>query len=303
MSKNSKAHIALVLSNLFFGMNFPIAKSLMPDYLHPIEIIIFRAGVSSILFWITQQFFCYEKTEKKDLLRLALCGIFGVSINQLLFFEGLNLSTPIDGSIIMTSIPIMVLIISALLIKEKITRTKLIGILLGISGALITIVYGKKLSAGADPLKGNIFLFINAVSYSIYFVLVKPMMKKYNTFTVMKWTFLFGFIGIIPFSFHAFSSVNWEHFTVFTWSALIYVVVATTFLAYLLTAYSMKTVNPTVASFYIYLQPVVASLLAVMIYSETITPVKFFSAALIFIGIYLVSKKEKTASEKMPEGN
>jgi drug/metabolite transporter (DMT)-like permease len=197
----------------------------------------------------------------------------------------------------------MGLIISALLIKEKTTRTKLIGILLGIYGALITIVYGKKLSAGADPLKGNIFLFINAVSYSIYFVLVKPMMKKYNTFTVMKWTFLFGFIGIIPFSFHAFSSVNWEHFTVFTWSALIYVVVATTFLAYLLTAYSMKTVNPTVASFYIYLQPVVASLLAVMIYSETITPVKFFSAALIFIGIYLVSKKEKTASEKMPEGN
>ena len=286
-----KAHIALLTANLFFGINYPIAKSLMPDYLHPIEIIILRAGVSAILFFLIQQFFFSEKTDRKDLIKLALCGLFGVSINQLLFFEGLNLSTPIDASIIMVSSPIMVLIISGILIKEKITLLKTAGILIGAAGALVTIVYGKQLSIGSDPLKGNIFIFINAFSYSIYLVLVKPLMEKYNPFTVMKWTFLFGFLFVIPFSFHAFSSVNWALFNTFTWWALVYVVIATTFLAYALIVFSMKIVNPSVASFYIYFQPVIASILAMMMYDEKITYVKTISALMIFTGVFMISRK------------
>ena len=289
--KSYKAHIALIAANLFFGINYPVAKSLMPDFLHPIEIIILRAGISSILFWIIQHFFFYEKTDKGDILKLALCGLFGVSINQLLFFEGLNLSTPIDASIIMVSNPVMVLIIASLLIKEKITSLKMIGIVLGGAGALITIVYGKELSSGSDPLKGNIFLFINALSYSVYLVMVKPLMTKYNPFTVMKWTFFFGFIFILPFTSGAFTNVNWSVFSGFTWSALVYVVIATTFLAYLLNAFSMKYVNPSVASIYIYFQPVIASLLAMLMYDDRITIVKIFSALLIFTGVYLVTKK------------
>jgi len=291
--KKYKAHIALIVANLFFGINFPIAKSLMPKYLHPIEIIFLRASISALLFFIIQQLFFREKVEKKDILTLALCGIFGVSINQLLFFEGLNLSTPIDASIIMATIPVMVLIISIFLIKEKLTMYKSIGILLGAAGAIITVVYGKELASGSDELKGNIFLFINSISYSIYFVIVKPLMGKYNSFTVMKWTFFFGFLFIIPFSTHAFTNVNWAIFNGFTWSSLIYVIIATTFLAYLLIAYSMKYVNSSVASFYIYLQPVVATLLAILMYNEKLSFIKIISALMIFAGIYLVGVKSE----------
>ncbi len=289
--KKYRAHIALIAANIFFGINYPIAKGLMPDYLQPIEIIFLRAGISAILFFILQRFFFFEKTEKKDLFPLALCGLFGVSINQLLFFEGLNLSTSIDASIIMAIIPVMVLIISVIYIKEKLTISKSVGIILGAMGAIVTIVYGKELSSGSDQLKGNIFLFINAFSYSIYFVIVKPLMEKYNPFTVMKWTFLFGFLFIIPFSSHAFANVNWATFNIFTWSALAYVIIATTFFAYLLIAFSMKTVNPGVASFYIYLQPVIASILAMIMYDEKITIVKICSALMIFTGVYMVSRK------------
>jgi drug/metabolite transporter (DMT)-like permease len=291
MLNKYKAHIALIFANVFFGINFPIAKSLMPNYLQPIEIIVLRASISALLFWIIQLLFVKEKVERKDLLILALCGLFGVSINQLLFFEGLNLSTTIDASIIMAIIPVMVLIISIILIKEKLTLLKSIGILLGAAGAIITIVYGKELSSGSDQIKGNIFLFINALSYSIYFVIVKPLMVKYSSFTVMKWTFLFGFIFIIPFSTHAFTNVNWAIFNAYTWSALIYVIIATTFLAYLLIAYSMKFVNSSVASYYIYLQPVVASILAMVMYDEKLTFMKIASTLMIFAGVYLVSKK------------
>jgi drug/metabolite transporter (DMT)-like permease len=289
--KNYKAHIALVAANILFGINFPVAKSLMPNYFHPIEVIILRAGISAILFFVVQQLFFKEKIEKKDLLTLALCGLFGVTINQVLFFEGLNLSNTIDASIIMATIPVMVLLISIFLIKEKLTVAKLTGIIVGAAGAMITILYGKNISGGSDVLKGNIFLFINAFSYSIYFVIVKPMMGKYSPITVMKWTFLFGFLFIIPFTSHAFTNVKWEIFTGFTWSALAYIIVGTTFLAYLLIAFSMKFVNPSVASYYNYLQPVVASMLAVLMYDEKITIVKIVSALMIFAGIYLVGIK------------
>ena len=163
--KKYKAHIALVVANVFFGINFPVAKSLMPKYFQPIEVIIFRAGISAILFFIVQQLFDKEKVEKKDILTLALCGLFGVSINQLLFFEGLNLSSTIDASIIMATIPVMVLLMSIFLIKEKLTILKSIGIILGAAGAIVTIVYGKNITSGSNPIKGNIFLFMLQLEY------------------------------------------------------------------------------------------------------------------------------------------
>lgn len=291
--KNYKAHSALIVANLLYGISYPVSKSLMPDYLSPIEIIVLRAGITSIMFWSIHRFFFYEKVERKDLLKLALCGLFGVAINQILFFEGLNLTTPIDSSIIMVSNPIMVLIISGIVIKEKITYLKMAGIILGAAGAIITIVYGKQLSAGSDPVRGNIYVFVNAFSYAVYMVLVKPLMEKYKPFTVMKWTFIFGSVCIIPVSLNTFRTVDWSAFNVFTWSALVYVIIATTFVAYLLIGFSMKYVNASVASFYIYFQPVIASLLATIMYDEKITFVKVLSALMIFTGVFLVSAKKK----------
>jgi drug/metabolite transporter (DMT)-like permease len=293
MKNNLRAHIALVLGNLLFGINYPIAKSLMPYYMQPFDIIFLRAGISAILFWVLSQMFFRERIEKRDLLKFVLCGLFGVSVNQLLFFKGLNLSTPIDASIIMVSNPVMVLVFSAILIKERMNGMKITGVMLGGIGALITILYGKELVSGSDPLKGNIMLFFNAMSYGLYLVLVKPLMLKYNLFTVMKWTFLFGFLFILPFSYHSFETTRWGDFSGSTWFALGYVIMGTTFLAYLFIAHSMKYVNPSVASFYIYFQPVIAGILSIIMYDEKISIIKIISALIIFVGVFLISRREK----------
>lgn len=292
MKSKLRAHIALAIANLLFGLNYPIAKGLMPYYLQPIDIILIRASISAFMFWMLQYLFFREKTQKSDMIRLALCGLFGVSVNQLLFFEGLNLSTPVDASIIMVTNPIMVMIFAAILLHEKMNLLKIAGILLGGCGALITILYGKELISGSDPLKGNLLLFVNAMSYGIYLVLVKPLMHKYNPFTVMKWTFLFGLVFIIPFSFHSFENPRWNDFTDYTWFALAYVVIATTILTYLFIAYSMKQLNPTVASFYIYFQPVISGVMTMLMFDEKISVVKIISALMIFAGVYLVSKRQ-----------
>ncbi|HOT88944.1 MAG TPA: DMT family transporter [Bacteroidales bacterium] len=299
--KNYKAHIALLVANIFFGINFPIAKSLMPEFLQPIEIIILRASISTILFWIVSYFLKKDAIQRKDYFMLALCGLFGVSINQLLFFEGLNLSNPVDASIIMATIPVMVFIFSVIGKLEKLNISKTIGILLGAFGAIITILFGKEVNSGTNPILGNLFLFINALSYSIYFIIVKPLLEKYQAFTVMKWTFLFGFLFILPFIGSAFTKVNWESFNEYTWMSLAYVIVATTFLAYLLIAYSMKFVKSSVASYYKYFQPIVAGLLAVWMFNEKITIIKIISTLMIFTGVYLIGFRTRIKKDGVKE--
>lgn len=286
-----KYHLALLIANIFFGINYLVAKGVMPDYLSPVEIIILRAGGSLLLFSIFHHFLIKERIDKKDILKLALCGLFGVTINQLMFFEGLNLTSPVDASIIMVSNPMLVLLLASLFIGEKLTKNKIIGIIIGAFGAISILIYGKTVSFSPENFTGNILIFINALSYAVYLIIVKPLMLKYKPITVMKWIFLFGFLFVLPFSYKSFTTVNFTDFPLKIWLSILYIVLITTFLAYYLISYSLKSVNASVASFYIYSQPVIAGILSILLGKETISLYKIFSALLIFIGVYLISKK------------
>ena len=158
-----------------------------------------RVAGALILFWIVSTFIIKEKVDKKDLPYMAMLALFGVAINQLLFLKGLSITKPINGAIIMTSNPIIVIIIAALFLKERISFQKMAGILIGAAGALIMLLYGKNFSFGSDTIYGDMLILINSFSWALFVVLVKPLMKKYNTFTVVKWIFLFGFIYVLPF--------------------------------------------------------------------------------------------------------
>jgi len=183
LTNTNKAHLALLGANVIYGANYLIAKGIMPNKIGPSAFVFLRIIGAGILFWVIKSFI-KERIEKKDIFRLVLCGILGVTANQLLFFHGLNLTSPIDASIIITSIPVMVLVFSAILLKEKITTNKLIGITVGGIGAILLIWYGKS-AEGTSSTLGNLFVFINACSYALYLVIVKPMMKKYNAITVI----------------------------------------------------------------------------------------------------------------------
>jgi drug/metabolite transporter (DMT)-like permease len=174
-----KAHLALLGANIIYGANYIIAKGIMPNKIGPSSFVFLRILGAGILFWILKSFI-KEKVEKKDFLRLLFCGLLGVAANQLLFFHGLNLTSPIDASIIITAIPVLVVIFSFFILKEKITSNKLLGVSIGAMGAILLIWYGNR-SGGTSSLLGNLFIFINACSYALYLVLVKPLMKKYNS--------------------------------------------------------------------------------------------------------------------------
>jgi len=289
MKKIITAHFALFGANLIFGLNYVIAKGIMPDFLQPRVIILFRVVGASLIFWLVSLFFKTEKVDKKDIPRLLLCALFGIAINQILFFEGLNLTTPINASIIMVGTPILVLVLSHFLISDKITLNKTIGIFLGATGAAYLILNQGDISFSSDTFSGNILVLINAASYATFLVIVKPLMKKYSALTIMKWVFLIGIFFILPFSAKLAIEANYEVIPFRIWMSVSYVIIFTTVFAYFLNNFSLKTVSPTVNSAYIYLQPFLAALVAVWVGEDNITMTKVIAAILIFLGVYFAS--------------
>ena len=298
--QNLKAHFALFMVNTFYGASHIIAKGIMPTFLTPNVFIFLRAAGATLLFWITKMLFVREKVAKKDLLLLAFCGLFGVTINQLFFFHGLNLSSSINSGIIMTINPVIVVILSFFILKEKITGNKIAGILIASIGSILLTLAGG--TGKGDSTLGDIFLFINALSYGAYLVIAKPLMQKYKPLTVITYVFTFGigFIMLYPPTLTELSSTHFEKFTLEITLKVIYVIIGVTYLTYLLTMYGLKYLSPAVSSSYIYLQPVLVVFFAFLFsaiglsddYTHTITLEKTLYALLIFAGVYIVSKKK-----------
>ena len=287
------SHIALIIVNLIYALNYTIAKDVMPEYIQPSGFILLRVIGGSILFFLTYLYFVKERVKKKDFFRLMLCGLFGVAINQLFFFEGLNLTTPINAAIIMTISPVLVIITSAIIIKEKITVRKIIGIILGLIGACILILNSGDISFENDFFTGNILVLINATSYAIYLVLVKTLMKRYNPITVMFYVFIFGLIFVLPFGIDEIQKIDLTTFNKEIYLKIGFVVICTTFIAYMFNAFALKSLNPSVVSVYIYLQPLLASLIAIALNSDSLSLVKILSAIFIFSAVFLVSIPSK----------
>jgi len=291
-ASNFLPHLAILGANIIYGLNYSIAKDVMPAFIKPFGFILCRVMGALILFTLVSSFY-KEKIEKKDFMRLAICGFFGVAANQLMFFYGLNQTNPINAGIIMTSNPIMVLLAAAFILQSRITYTKILGLVLGISGALMILLFKKGFSFGSDTWVGDLFILLNSTSYAIYLVLVKPLMKKYSPITVIKWVFTFGFIYVIPFGFNQFTEINWATFTPDIWVKFGFVIVGTTFLAYLFNIYGLQKLNPSIVSTYIYLQPLIAAFYAIWVGKDSFTWIKLTAAILIFTGVYLVSKPVK----------
>lgn len=289
MSKRILAHLSLIGANLIYGINYSVAKWIMPQYIDPLALAVLRVIGGVLLFWLIASFLVNEKVERRDMWRLALSGIFGVAFNQIMFLIGLSYTTPIDASIIMTINPIVVLLAAFLLLGERITWRKGLGIILGGTGAILLITSGGNISLNSEHLWGNILMLGNTSSYALYLVLVKPLMSKYHPFTVMKWVFLFGAFIILPAGYEKLITTNFAAFDINVWLSVGYVVIFTTFLAYLLNIVAMQYVSPTLTSTYIYSQPVIAGVVSIILLQDSLTWIKIASSVLVFVGVYFVN--------------
>lgn len=297
MRTTTKAHIAVLAANFIFGANYSLAKYITPGFIKPFALNVARALVSVLLFWA---FYLVKPSspgiQKKHLGRFILCGACGVAVNQLFFIKGLSLTTPIHASLLSLGTPILITFIAAWLLKEKLNGIRILGLLLGVSGAILLILIKENSSAGSDVLTGDAFVAVNAICYAFYMVLVKPLMEAYSPVHVVRWIFLFGTLIILPVGWSQFTETNWQAFNLHAWLVLAFVVIGATFISYLLNIYGIQHIGSSASGSYIYTQPFFAAIIAVLFYGERFNPQKVIAALLIFAGVYLVSVKGKIKS-------
>lgn len=274
----------------------PVFKYLLTADVPPEAITIMRAIFACMMFWLVSFFMPKEKVLPKDLCLLFVCALCGVGINQWLFVIGLKNSSPVNASIIATAVPIFVLLLAALVLKEPITAKKSLGVFLGVSGGLLLVFNSTQTTSGTNSLWGDMLMLLNQLMYSVYLVLSKPLSRRYSSVIMMKWMFLFSTLALAPFCLQYMQYVPMFHRETFNVSqlyVLLYLLFGATFVSFMLIPMALKQIRPTTVSMYNYVQPIIASAIAVAVGQDTFSMQKLLSAALVFVGVYLVTQSKK----------
>ena len=289
---NYIAHLLLFAVALIYSANYVWAKEVMPHPIPPNAFILLRAAGATALFWIFLKKY-WILPSRQDLARLALCGLCGVTINQLFFFNGLAITAPLHGAIIMILTPIIVTSFSIFVLKQKTTWIQWSGIGIGLLGAIGFIGYGKNNPMSGASALGDLFILINAVSYSFYLIMVKPLMSKYHPLSIIPWVFTFGLMGVLPFGWSELSqNITWN-LAPHQWAIVAFVVVCVTFLTYLFNIIAIQKLSPTHAGVYIYLQPPIAAIFSVWAgfpVADLFSIPKITFTAMIILGVIAVSR-------------
>ena len=295
-----KGHSSMLGANVMWGLMSPVAKFVMVGgAVTPLVVTDLRITGAMVLFWIASFFQKPERVAPKDLLKLLGASLLAIVFNQGCFIFGVGLTSPVDASIITTSMPLLAMVLAAIYLKEPITGKKVLGIAVGATGALLLILGSHQVSeakaAGNHYIWGDLLVPLAQFSYALYFVLFKNFVNKYSLITIMKWMFTYAFICALPFSYNDLLHTEWKSLQNTEIGALVFIVVGSTFISYVLIVIGQKNLRPTVAGMYNYVQPLVASIVAVCWGMDTFNFVKIISVALIFGGVYLVTNSRSKA--------
>ena len=298
-----KGHSSMLGANVMWGLMSPVAKFVMVGgAVTPLVVTDLRITGAMVLFWIASFFQKPERVAPKDLLKLLGASLLAIVFNQGCFIFGVGLTSPVDASIITTSMPLLAMVLAAIYLKKPITGKKVLGIAVGATGALLLILGSHQVSeakaAGNHYIWGDLLVLLAQFSYALYFVLFKNFVNKYSLITIMKWMFTYAFICALPFSYNDLLHTEWKSLQNTEIGALVFIVVGSTFISYVLIVIGQKNLRPTVAGMYNYVQPLVASIVAVCWGMDTFNFVKIISVALIVGGVCLVTNRRSKAEKK-----
>ncbi len=278
-----------------WGLMSPVGKAAMDSGITGLTLANMRMFGAAICFWITSMFVKAEKVNHHDLLMLFFASLLGIVCNQGCFTLGLSLTSPVNASIVTTTMPIVTMILAALFLKEPVTPKKVTGIFLGSAGALALIMSSQSGGEKDGNVLGDMLCVSAQVCFACYLTIFKRLIARYNVITLMKWMFTYAAICFIPFSYRDFSCMDFTSFAMEVWLEVAYVVVFGTYVAYILMLVGQKTLRPTVVSMYNYMQPVVGSSVAVLAGMSSFGWVKAVATILIFSGVYVVTQSKSRA--------
>ena len=294
-----QAHLSMFSAEAIWGLMAPIAKAAMNSGFDGISVVSFRVGGAAVLFWLASFLGPREHIPVSDILKLAGAALLGIVFNQGLYNIGLSITSPVNASIVTTSMPIFAMVLSFFILREPITWKKAMGVAIGCCGALILILSSASAgNAKVGDIRGDLMCFAAQFSFALYLALFNPVIRKYNVFTVNKWMFTWASLFVLPFTGWHVSQLPWASFTVATWLEVGYVVVFGTFLSYLLSVVAQRVLRPTVVSVYNYVQPIVSVIVSVAVGMSVFTLPQGVAVVLVFSGVWLVIKSKSKRDEK-----
>ena len=315
MTKEQRyGHAAMLAASVMWGLMAPVSKAAMnSDAVSAMLVADVRIFGAAILFWIASIFTKNEKIRRKsDYARFFFAGLFAIILNQCVYVTGVSMTSPVDASIITTTLPIVTMIFAAVFIKEPITGKKAGGVLLGACGALL-LVFGNYLIPGAGPssasqpahsssLAGDLLCFFAQCSYAVYLVIFRDLIKRYSPITLMKWMFTFASVVMIPVSSRSLALTQWTSISLTEYAELAYVLICGTFLCYLIVPVGQKFLRPTLVAMYNYVQPVVATAVAIVWGMDRFNILKIIAVVFIFSGVLLVNRSKARNAEDNARG-
>lgn len=295
-----KGHAALWVANIVWGLNAPIGKSVLaeasaPGGVGPFALSVYRMVGAAVLFWTASLFLPRERVAPRDIVLLLFASVFGIQFNQMLFLWGLSLTSPIDTSIIATLVPVLTMVLATLFLREPITWMKAGGVFLGCAGAVLLVLVSHRGSGAASSVAGDVLCIVSAVSYATYLTAFRNVIVRYSPVTAMKWMFLFAAVAAAAIYFRPLAEVDYASVPSRTWGGILYVVVCSTFLSYLMVPVGQRYLRPTVVSMYNYVQPVVAVPFTVAIGLDSFGYAKAVAAVCVFAGVWLVARSKSRA--------
>ncbi len=291
MNKNLQGHLFAFSANLLWGLMAPIGKSALSEF-SALSVTTFRMVGAAACFWLLSLFCKQEHVDHRDLLKMFFAALFALVFNQGVFIFGLSLTSPIDASIVTTTLPIVTMIVAAIYLKEPITNKKVLGIFVGAMGALILIISSQSAGAGNGSMMGDLLCLVAQISFSIYLTVFKGLSQRYSPITLNKWMFVYASMCYIPFSYGDITSIQWAEISTTALWQVGYVVIGGTFLAYICIMAAQRILRPTVVSMYNYMQPIVASIAAIIMSLAVFNLQKGIAIALVFLGVYIVTQSK-----------
>ena len=294
MNKNVQGHIFALTANILWGLMAPIGKSALMEF-SALSVTTFRMVGAAACFWLLSAFCKREHVDHRDMLKIFFASLFALVFNQGVYIFGLSMTSPIDASIVTTTLPIVTMIIAAIYLKEPVTNLKVLGIFVGAMGALILIMSSQTAGGGNSSIIGDLLCLVAQISFSIYLTVFKGLSQKYSPVTLNKWMFVYASMCYIPFSYHDVASIQWAEISTAAFVQVGYVVVGGSFLAYIFIMTAQRLMRPTVVSMYNYMQPIVASIAAIIMGLGVFDWEKGAAIALVFLGVYIVTKSKSKA--------
>lgn len=293
MSKNEnlKGHLCMALACIMWGLMAPIGKDAMSNGLTGLEMISFRAVGGAVCFWIASFFVERENVSSRDMIRFFFAAMFSIVFNQCCYTIGLSITSPVNASIMTTTLPIVTMILAAIILREPVTGKKVGGIICGAIGASLLITASASPS-GDSNLLGDMLCLAAQCSFALYLTLFKHLISRYSVFTCMKWMMTYAALVIVPFSFSDLSAMSWTSVPFSSWLEAAFVVLCGTFIAYICMMIGQKTLRPTVVSMYNYVQPIVACAVSVIVGLGKFGLLQGIAIILVFAGVYLVTQSK-----------